>query len=72
MVTSHVDIPVEMPDPFLGLSFLAHLRIDSTSQHRGQDWPRVGDEVIGAVELVIGSDPPVGSGVYRIVRPPAN
>ena len=72
MVTSHVDIPVEMTDPFLGLSFLAHLRIDSTNQHRGQDWPRVGDEVIGAVELVIGSDPPIGSGVYRIVRPQAN
>lgn len=72
MVTSHVDIPVEMTDPFLGLSFLAHMRIDSTNQHRGRDWPRVGDEVIGAVELVIGSDPPVGSGVYRIVRPQAN
>ena len=72
MVTSHVDIPIENPHPFLGLSFLAHLKVDSTNQHRGSDWPRVGDDVIGAVELVIGSDPPIGEGVYRIVRPPAN
>jgi len=69
MVTSHVDIPVEMPDPFLGLSFIAHLQVDGTNQHRGQDWPRVGDEVIAGVELVIGSDPPIGEGSYRIVRP---
>jgi len=72
MVTSHVDLPVDNPHPFLGLSFIAHLRVDSTNQHRGQDWPRPGDDVIGAAELVIGSDPPIGEGVYRIVRPAAN
>jgi hypothetical protein len=72
MVTSHIDVPVENPHPFKGLSFLAHLRVDGTNQHRGKDWPRVGDDVIGAVELIVGSDPPLGEGVYRIVRPPAN
>jgi hypothetical protein len=71
LVTSHENLP-DNPLPFLGLSFLAHLRIDSTNQTRGKDWPRVGDDVIGVTELVIGSDPAVGEGVYRIVRPPAN
>ena len=72
LVTSHVDVPVDNPHPFLGLSYIAHLRVDGTNQNRGQGWPRPGDDVIGAGELVIGSDPPLGEAVYRIVRPAAN
>lgn len=72
LVTTHQNLPVENPHPFLGLSYIAHLRVDSTNQHRGQDWPRPGDDVIGAGELVVGSDPLLGEAVYRIVRPPAN
>jgi len=45
---------------------------DGTNQQRGKDWPRVGDDVIGGSELVIGADPLVGEGAFRIVRPVAN
>ena len=72
LVTSHVNLPVDNPHPFLGLSYIAHLRVDNTNQQRGQDWPRPGDDVIGLGELVIGSDPLLGEAVFRIVRQPAN
>jgi hypothetical protein len=72
MVTTHENLPIDNPNPFLGLSFLVHLKVDGTSQHRGSDWPRVGDDVIGGSELVIGADPLLGEGAFRIVRPATN
>ena len=72
MVTTHENLPIDNPHPFLGLSFLVHLKVDGTNQQRGKDWPRVGDDVIGGSELVIGADPLVGEGAFRIVRPVSN
>lgn len=71
LVMTHQNLP-ENPNPFLGLSFIVHLKVDWTNQSRGEDWPRIGDDVIGANELVIGSDPLLGEGDFRIVRPVAN